>query len=314
MHRKSTVALIFTVFSFVVILGFTDVYAEVVSLTVDVQTILLEPGQVIPLLDTKSVGNMSKLQVSATLPCDGSHVPKLKIIAGSLGNLTDVIDSSSDYGSMTGPFGTCFFSDMISPKSNLPILNKVFLKNDGSSSIITNLGSVITISGIIGNQTTAQPFTYSTVYNQMDATGDSAHNLGLASQTRTGLVLGTGTTFEGKIINTVSFQAKKVGSPSYTISVKVRDSSGTIKGQSLGFPTSNLTTSYVTYKETLDSDVTLVAGDRILVEVNSADGTNYVSVRVKPNVSTPNGFQETIYNGGYADDTTHTPQMTFHAP
>jgi hypothetical protein len=53
------------------------------------------------LLGTKSVGNMTKLQVSATLPCDGSHVPKLKIIAGSLGNLTGVIDSSSDYGRLT---------------------------------------------------------------------------------------------------------------------------------------------------------------------------------------------------------------------
>ena len=93
---------------------FPGVYAdEIISITIDLQTILLDGGEVIPLLNTNNIANMSKITISATLPCNSSNVPDLKIIAGVLGNTTDVIDSSSDYVSLRGPFDTCLFEDTI---------------------------------------------------------------------------------------------------------------------------------------------------------------------------------------------------------
>ncbi len=172
MNQKSIVALTSVAFSIIAILSIHDVYAEVVSLTVDVQTILLEPGQVIPLLDTKSVGNMTKLQVSATLPCDASNVPKLKIFAGALGKLVSVIDSSSDYKNFRGPFNTCYYEDTIAPSSNVPVINKVFLNNTGSSSVVTNLGSIVTLTAAVSNATSvggSQP-TFSTDFTECTTT------------------------------------------------------------------------------------------------------------------------------------------------
>lgn len=153
MNSKSIIVLISVAFSITTILSLPHVYADVVSVTVDLQTILLEPNQIIPLLDTKSVGNMSKLQISATLPCESNNTPKLKIFAGALGELVSVIDSSSDYKNLRGPFNTCYYEDTISPSSNLPVLNKVFLNNSGSSSVVTNLGSVVTLTANVGNVT-----------------------------------------------------------------------------------------------------------------------------------------------------------------
>lgn len=136
--------------------GFVNVYAdEIIAVTLDLQTILLDVDEVIPLLNTNNIANMSKVTVSATLPCNSSNVPSLTISAGVLGNTSDVIDSSSDYQSLRGPFDTCYFEDTIDISNNtVPALNRVFLINDGSSSVLTSLGTTVTLTGIFEDSST----------------------------------------------------------------------------------------------------------------------------------------------------------------
>lgn len=136
---------------------FPGVYAdEIISITIDLQTILLDGGEIIPLLNTNNIANMSKITLSATLPCNSSNVPDLKIIVGVLGNTTDVIDSSSDYASLRGPFDTCYFEDTVNiDTASVPALNRIFLKNDGASSVLTGLGATVSITGIISTNSTA---------------------------------------------------------------------------------------------------------------------------------------------------------------
>ncbi len=134
---------------------FPGVYAdEIVTITIDLQTILLDADEVIPLLNTNNIANMSKITISATLPCNSSNVPDLKITAGVLGNTTDVIESSSDYASLRGPFDTCYFEDTVDiDTASVPALNRIFLKNDGTSSVLTGLGTTVTLTGIFVNST-----------------------------------------------------------------------------------------------------------------------------------------------------------------
>ena len=154
--------------------GFTYAYAdEIVAVTVDLQTILLDADEVIPLLNTNNIANMSKVTVSATLPCNSSDVPSLKIIGGILGNTTDIISSSDDYVDLRGPFDTCLFEDTLDvSNSTIPALNRIFLQNDGTDSVLTSLGTTVTLTGIISeNNTQSSPETNSTTYFSEDFTG-----------------------------------------------------------------------------------------------------------------------------------------------
>lgn len=127
---------------------------EIIAITLDLQTILLDADEVIPLLNTNNIANMSKVTVSATLPCNSSNVPDLKITGGVLGNTTDIISTSGDYVSLRGPFDTCLFEGTIDVSSApVPALNRIFLINDGTSSVLTNLGTTITLTGIFTNST-----------------------------------------------------------------------------------------------------------------------------------------------------------------
>lgn len=130
-----------------------NVQAEIVTVSLDLQTILLDSDEVIPLLNTNNISNMSKVTVSATLPCNSSNVPSLKITGGVLGNTTDIISSSGDYVSLRGPFDTCLFEDTVDiSNATVPALNRIFLTNDGISSVLTNLGTTVTITGIFADQ------------------------------------------------------------------------------------------------------------------------------------------------------------------
>ncbi|MBI3259278.1 MAG: hypothetical protein HYZ54_07390, partial [Ignavibacteriae bacterium] len=121
-----------------------------------IDPITILTNELIPLLDTSSIGNLTSVSVTANLPCDTSNVPKIKIIAGILGNTTNVIDSSSDYTNSKGPRDTCVFTDSITniTEAGIPAINRIFVKNTGSSPVHIPEGVMVTLSGVFGQETT----------------------------------------------------------------------------------------------------------------------------------------------------------------
>ena len=123
---------------------------EKVAITTNIDPITILTNEIIPLLDTSSIGNLTSISVTTNLPCDTSNVPKLKIIAGILGNTTNVIDSSSDYTNNKGPIDTCVFTDKITnvTAKGIPAMNRVFLKNTGSTPVHIPEGVMVTLTGM----------------------------------------------------------------------------------------------------------------------------------------------------------------------
>ncbi len=284
MNRKSIIALISTVFSFVIILSFSNAYAqEIVSITIDLQTILLEPNQVIPLLDTKSVGNMTKLQISATLPCESNNTPKLKIFAGVLGNLVSVIDSSSDYKNLRGPFDTCYYEGTISPSSSLSTINKVFLNNTGSSSVVTNLGSIITLTGAVGNVTTSSAtglLALQTSYVDTSVYGVALSGTG---NSKAGIKVNTDSILIGKTVNTIEFPVIRSGSPTGTYYAEVYASDGSTLKYTFGSgDIATLSSSAVTWKTFTNtgSSYQIAVNDKIVMRFSGGThATNDLSLK-----------------------------------
>lgn len=125
---------------------------QTVAITTQIFPITILTNELMPLLDTSAIGNLTALTVTANLPCDTSNVPTLKIIAGILGNTTNVIDSSADYTNNKGPRDTCVFTDKITnvTAKGIPAMNRVFLKNTGSTPVHIPEGVMVTLTGIFG--------------------------------------------------------------------------------------------------------------------------------------------------------------------
>lgn len=127
---------------------------EAISSTVALPSVLIGSNEVLPLLDTRSSGDMESLSVTATLPCDSSNNPEVDIIAGEIGDTVNVISGSADYTQLDGPNLTCLFEGKIDQDGNQPNLNRVFLTNTGISDILLPLGTMITMTGIIPENAT----------------------------------------------------------------------------------------------------------------------------------------------------------------
>ena len=125
---------------------------QTVAITTNIDPITILTNELIPLLDTSTIGNLTSLSVTANLPCDSSNVPTLKIIAGILDNTTNVIDASSDYTNNKGPRDTCLFTDKITnvTAKGIPAMNRVFLKNTGSTPVHIPEGVMVTLTGLFG--------------------------------------------------------------------------------------------------------------------------------------------------------------------
>ncbi len=133
---------------------FSNVYAETVSITTQISPITILFDEFISLLDTSVTGNLTSVSVTANLPCDSSNTPLLTIVAGILGDTTNIIDSSSDFIG-NGPRDTCVFRDNITnvTAANIPAINSVFLNHTGSSPVHIPQGVMVTLSGVFGNST-----------------------------------------------------------------------------------------------------------------------------------------------------------------
>jgi len=134
---------------------------QTVAITTTIDPITILTNELMPLLDTSAIGNLTSLTVTTNLPCDTSNVPKLKIIAGILSNTTNVIDSSSDYTNNKGPRDTCLFTDKITnvTAKGIPAMNRVFLKNTGSTPVHIPEGVMVTLTGIFGKSILTQSIT-----------------------------------------------------------------------------------------------------------------------------------------------------------
>ncbi len=152
---------------------FPGVYAETVSITTSISPITILFDEFISLLDTSVTGNLTSVSVTANLPCDSNNTPLLTIVAGILGDTTNIIDSSSDFIG-NGPRDTCIFRDNITnvTAANIPAINSVFLNHTGSSPVHIPQGVMVTLSGVFGNPTT-EPISSGIV-----ATGGTITNFG----------------------------------------------------------------------------------------------------------------------------------------
>lgn len=136
----------------------TNPVNQTVAITTTIDPITILTNELMSLLDTSAIGNLTSLTVTTNLPCDSSNVPKVKIIAGILGNTTNVIDSSTDYTNNKGPRDTCVFTDKITnvTAKGIPAMNRVFLKNTGSTAVHIPEGVMVTLTGIFGTPAVKQ--------------------------------------------------------------------------------------------------------------------------------------------------------------
>jgi len=122
--------------------------SSVIAISIPVDDVTLNPGEILPLLDTTGTGSINLVSVLANLPCT-SNIPDVIIKAGILGaNVTNVIESLTDYTGYSGPNGTCLFRDMSNSTSAGITINSLILSNDGASPVTIPKGVIITLTGI----------------------------------------------------------------------------------------------------------------------------------------------------------------------
>jgi hypothetical protein len=127
---------------------------------------------------------------------------------------------------------------------------------------------------------------------------------------RLGIKVVTGSAAIGTTIKKVQFALRKFNSPTGNATVTVRNSSDTVLATSGTLDVSTLTTSFVTYEFTLDTNVTLVDGDRIQIEYNTSADPNSIRVSSKTE-TTESGYNWTGYIASYTDTTTENNAVTF---
>lgn len=105
---------------------------ERVSVTVALDEIYLENGEVIVLLDTTGSGTLSTVHVTANLPCDYEGAPLFNVEAGVNGvSLSGVLTEAADNTGFNGPSETCVFRDTVSADTLGHDITDVILINPG---------------------------------------------------------------------------------------------------------------------------------------------------------------------------------------
>jgi len=108
---------------------------ERVSVTVNLDDIYLENGEVMVLLDTTGSGTLSTVHVAANLPCNEEGVPLFNVVAGVAGgDLSGVITNATDNTGFNGPYETCVFHDTVSADTLGHDITDVIIINPGIAS------------------------------------------------------------------------------------------------------------------------------------------------------------------------------------
>ena len=115
--------------------GNSNSNTERVSVTVALDELYLDNGEVIVLLDTTGSGTLSSVHVTANLPCDYDGAPLFNVEAGSLdGSLSGVLTEAADNTGFDGPYETCVFSDTVSADTLGHDITDVIITNPGIAS------------------------------------------------------------------------------------------------------------------------------------------------------------------------------------
>ncbi len=127
---------------------------------------------------------------------------------------------------------------------------------------------------------------------------------GAAQYLRIGFKLGASSALIGKKIKKVTWRLRKVGAPTGTITVTVRDSADTIKGSVALMDISALTTTFADYTATFASAITLASGDRVLIEYSGGNVSNRGEIEMSnSDVYDGTNTFKTGYISGYTDET-----------
>jgi len=112
----------------------------------------LTTDEIFMLFDTTNIANMSKVTVTANLPCSPSDDPRFKIAVGTLGNFTNIIESSAQSLNYAGPLGSCTYSSTVKASDENITIQRVWLTpNNGTSFAHTYWGNMVTLTALLDN-------------------------------------------------------------------------------------------------------------------------------------------------------------------
>lgn len=136
------------------------------------------------------------------------------------------------------------------------------------------------------------------------STSDTTRGITNGIFSRSGIKLGASSALIGNVLTKATFYLSKTGSPTGTLTCRIRDS-GDAEVLVLGTKDVSTLTGSATATEFENlTGRTLASGDKILLEYTGGDASNYVDAQINTagGYDTTNTF-ETRYNGSYTDAT-----------
>jgi hypothetical protein len=142
-----------------------------------------------------------------------------------------------------------------------------------------------------------------TEFDSYTATPDDNGTLGNGTHTRRAQKFTTSYTYLGNTIDAFEFQLSKTGSPTGTLTARIRNSGDSVVAEYGTLDVSTLTgTLAVTRFYASASPRVLADGDRISVEYSGGDVSNYVLIGRK-NSGVKSNTQSSAYAGSWSDGT-----------
>ena len=122
--------------------------SDTVTMTTHISPQTISEGESILLLDTSSIANMTVTSVNAHLPCDSNNTPLTKIVAGLIGDTTNVISSSNDLLGQ-GLEGMCLYHNSINATTaSVDAVNRIYLNHTGTEDVTIPQGVVVSLTGL----------------------------------------------------------------------------------------------------------------------------------------------------------------------
>ena len=138
--------------------AFSELFSgmEIYTETFGLPETFLQTDEIFMLFDTTNIANMSKVTVTANLPCSSSDDPRFKVAVGTLGNSTNIIDSSLQSLNYTGPLGSCTYSGTVKAADENITIQRVWLTpNNGTNISHTFFGNLVTLTALLDDGNTS---------------------------------------------------------------------------------------------------------------------------------------------------------------
>ncbi len=132
--------------------AFSELFSgmEIYTETFGLPETFLRTDEIFMLFDTTNIANMSKVTVTANLPCSSSDEPRFKVAVGTLSNSTNIIDSSVQSLNYAGPGGSCTYSGTVKAADENITIQRVWLTpNNGTHNAHTFFGNLVTLTALL---------------------------------------------------------------------------------------------------------------------------------------------------------------------